>query len=433
MAVNPLDVELEILAAIMFEPAACTYAFEHLKKENFINKKHGELYESMLLLHEGGDTLDPITLTEKTKHGDLITDCMAVSYSANRIKSHTNILLDRWYMLKAREKLIEAVKKLDSPERSPEKLRQSCEELAFFLADRVQDKGLQHVREISKTAISGLESIKKGNFPGVMTGFKALDELGFYFRNKTCTVIAARPGMGKSAFALKIAQNCPGNVAVYSLEMANEEQYERLISMRTALSNNHLKQADTISEYTNEIMEASIEINKQKIWINDSPKVSTTTMRNQCKRLQAQEGLSMIIVDYLGLAGAGKKYDTRREEVGGIMKELKGIAHELDIPVIPLAQLNRNVEERGDKRPILSDLRESGDIEQDAHMIWFLYRGEVYGEDEDDPEKAEVIVRKNRAGPTGSVFLTYKKESTNFVDYIMPPPKVTDTKQDFGF
>lgn len=421
-----MDVEEKVLAAIMFDAKACTYAFECIKPEHFVNKKHGQLYQEMVNLYEKGESLDIVTLSEHSKLDELIMDIGSQSYTTNHIKSHTNILMDRWYMLKAREKLIQAVKTLDEPTRSPERLRQSCEEIAHFLADRAQDKGLRHLSEIAEDTLKGFEEIKEGKMPGVKTGFYDLDKAGFYLRKGSLTVIAARPGMGKSAFALKIARNSGVNVAIYSLEMANEEQYERFISMETGLSNSHLKKKEVLHDYSNEINAASEKINENKIWINDTPGVSVTTMANQCRRLQAQHGLGLLIVDYLGLTQPDKKYDSRREEVGGIVKAMKVIAMTLGIPVVPLAQLNRKLEERSDKRPILSDLRESGDIEQDVHMAWFLYREKMYDPNCEDPELAELIVRKNRSGPTGTVNLTYKDSLTDFIDYEKPLPKIQD-------
>ena len=411
-----MDVEIQILAAIMFDASQCTYAFEHLKPEFFINKQHGQLYKEMKELYDAGQSLDIVSLSEHSKLKDMILDVSEHSFTASNIKTHTNICLDRFYLLVSRKKLIEAIKGLESVDRSPGRLRKSLEDLAFFLADRVQDKGLKHISAVSKQTINELDDIQRGIFPGVQSGFTKLDSMGFYFRNGKMSVLAARPAMGKSALALKIAKNCPKNVAFYSLEMSDVEQYERLISMSTGLTNDDLKNKEILKSKAQTIINASIEINKKKIWINDSVGVTPSMMLNQCKRLQAQHGLGLLIVDYLGLMKADEKFNSRREEVGLFSKGILNIAKKLNIPAIALSQLNRGCEERNDKRPILADLRETGDIEQDAHMVWFLYRPEVY-DPQDHPGKAEIIVRKNRSGPTGSTPLTFIKRATDFIDY----------------
>ncbi len=413
---SEMNVEREILAAIMFAPDECLYAFELLRPEHFKNGSHADLYEKMLELRYNGHSLDIVTLNEKTNMSDLVLDLSSISYTAANIKSHVNICLDRWYMLQGHQKLTEALQRLQSPERSVASLRTACEDIAYFLSDRVQDKGLQHISEVSASTLRGLNKIGTGKFPGVKTGFKDLDDAGFYLRRKTMSVLAARPGMGKSALALKIAKNSLVNTAVYSLEMANEEQYERLISMETGLSNDDLKDSEILRKSESKILDASEKIDKSKIWINDSATVSCSTIMNQCKRLKAQHDLGLLIVDYLGLIKVEGKFGSRREQVGAISKGLKKVGHELDIPVLALGQLNRSCEDRSDKRPILADLRESGDIEQDAHLVMFIYRGEVY-DPQENPGVAEILIRKNRSGRIGTEKLSYEKAETNFKDY----------------
>jgi len=411
-----MDVEQQILGAILFDYGSCGYAFERLLPVHFINKQHSQFYEEIIELRNQGKDLDLVTIGNQTKFYDLALSCSTSVYTAANIRSHVDICLDRYYLAVTRQMLIEAVKSLEEIDRSPSKLRKRIEDMAFFLADRAQDRGLQHISEISQPTIHQLNEIQQGNFPGVKTGFSKLDDMGFYFRRKTITVLAARPGMGKSALALKIAKNCKENVAFYSMEMANEEQYERLISMKTALTNDDLRSKSTLESQGDRIVTAAAEINEHPIWMNDSTRVTIPMILNQCKRLKARKGLGLIIVDYMGLVKTGGKFGSRREEVGYISKGLKNVANELDVPVLALSQLNRSCEERHDKRPILADLRESGDIEQDAHMVWFLYRPEVY-DPKDNPGKAEIIIRKNRSGLTGSTPLTYHKGSTDFVDY----------------
>jgi replicative DNA helicase len=414
-----MDVEFQILAAIVFDSKNCEYAFECLEPKHFYNDDYKKIFENMVKLYKEGDSLDIVTLSNKTETNPAMLMELGSGYTAANIRTHVNICLDRYYMLTAREKLLQAIQELEKPSRSPHKLRQSCEDVALFLSDRVRDKGLQHISKVGGTTIKELDKIMIGKFPGVKTGFKDLDEAGLYFRKKTLNIVAARPGMGKSAFSLKIADKSLGNVAIYSLEMSNEEQFERLISMKTGLTNTHLKDPEMLKQSTQKIIQAAGDISKKNIWINDSTRITIPMILNQCKRLQAQHGLDLLIVDYLGLVQTQEKFGSRREEVGSITKGLKNIANELDISVVGLAQLNRVLEGRSDKRPLLSDLRESGDIEQDAHMVLFLHREDYY-DDEAEQGKAEVLCRKNRSGPTGVEYLTYKGSSTEFTDYKAP-------------
>lgn len=423
---SEMDVELEVLAAIMFDAEKCTYAFETIIPEHFVRKEHREIYQTMCDLYESGESVDLITLSSKSKHEDILMDIATISHTAAHIKSHTNILVDRWYLLEARKKLKEAQESLKEKDRSPATLRERCEEIAYFLSDRTVEKGLQHISDVGTSAMKNIEEIQQGKIFGVKTGFKDLDDMGFYLRYGSLTVVAARPAMGKSALALAIAKNANVNTAIFSLEMDNEEQYERFISMKTGLTNYHLKKPDVLTDYASDIIDAAGEINKQKIWLNDSPNITTSMIASQCRRLKAQHGLELVIIDYLGLAKTEQKFSKRHEEVGYISKSLKRMAKNLGVAVLPLAQLNRKLEDRTDKRPILSDLRESGDLEQDAHVVAVLYREEVYNEECDEPEKAEFIIRKNRSGPVGTVYLTFKKQQTKFVTYEKPTSHYID-------
>jgi len=423
---KPMDVQKPVLEAILFSDKDCQVAFELLQPEHFTNKKYGAIFKVMKEMNQNGEPIDAITLYEKIGEEDLIIE-LNTGFSTANIKSHTNVLLDRWYLLKAHEKLMDAISWVEAPGRSVDGLRRKCEEISLLLADRVKDKGLVHISKIAQTAMEDLSKVEQGDFPGFQTGFRDLDDHGFFFRKKNLIVLAARPGMGKSALALKIALKAKVKTAVFSLEMSNEEQYERLISIYTGLTNNDLKDKSRLKEEQSKILKESVEINKNNIWINDSTRLTMATLASQCKRLQAQEGLDFVIVDYLGLVKTDTEFKQRNLAVSSISKGLKNLAYDLDVPVLALNQLNRDCESRNDKRPLLSDLRESGDIEQDAHMVIFLYREHIYDK-EADKREAEVIFRKNRSGPTGTEKLTFLGESTDFVDYRKPMGLVSPSK-----
>ena len=264
----------------------------------------------------------------------------------------------------------------------------------------------------------------KGNITGLTTGFKQIDEMTAGLQPGNLVIIAGRPGMGKTAFALNIAErsaiNAGASVLIFSIEMPAEEIGQRLISMHGRIESEKLKKGNLdVSDWEN-INYALNALNGTKIVIDSTQSITVTEMRNKCRRLKLEQGLDLVVVDYLQLMKGDDRSENRQQEISDISRSLKALARELQAPVIALSQLSRACETRTDHRPMLSDLRESGAIEQDADVVMFLYRDDYYNKDTDHPNEAEVIIAKQRNGPIGTVNLLWRPEYTKFVNMARP-------------
>ncbi len=414
-----MDVEKEVLKAIIFDAEQCSAAFETLIPDHFVEPVSRTIFKAALELHNAGSGVDLVTLSEKCKNEENVLMSLASgAVSAANLKSHCEIVINNYYKEKSKEmaaKIFQNYKDL-----SPGDIREGLEEISFFLSDRTQDKGLVGMNQITSQTLTQIDEIRNGGTYGISTGFREMDAQGLYLPPKTITVLAARPGMGKSALALDIAQQSGVVTALFNLEMTNEQQCKRMISMETSLSRNELHSKKELEKFNHSIIKAAQNISQKKLYMNDNPSITVGAMMNQCKRLKASKDLELVVVDYVGLMSGTGKFENRVREMGWISKAMKRMAKELDVSILELSQLNRKCEERGDKRPILADLRESGDLEQDAELVLMIYRDEVYNPGKSVEGKTEVLVRKNREGPTGYVDLMFDKASTHFKDYEVP-------------
>lgn len=412
-----MEAERAVLATIMLDSTECDYAFERLKPEYFKKGNYSGVFEEMVKLRTRGIQIDIVTMSENTTHQELLMDLASESFTTSMIRTHVDMVLDNYYKREAYRKLAYTAEGLTNNNFTIPELRKKVESIAAMLSERTVEKGLRSLVEIRKDTENNFEIIRNGGSPGVKSGFEELDKNGFYFRPKTLNILAARPMMGKSALALDIAKKSGVNTAFFSIEMGAEEQYERLLSPLAKLTNDEFRMCDVMQAKENSIKECMSEVDKQKIWISDDRRVTIPYIVSQCKRLSAENPLGLLIVDYMGLITPIGKNKSRREEVTEISHMLKQASSDLNLPILALSQLNRECETRSDKRPILADLRESGDIEQDAHMVWFLYRDEVYNKSA-EKGKAEILVRKNRAGKIGRVYLTFEGKFTTFKNYV---------------
>lgn len=422
---NQNDVlEQAIISDVLYDETKCDYTLKNIKPEHFENPNLKRLW--IVITDLLGKGVSPTTsqLIEATRDdrglSALIMDLMSGSYTAANSKQNSDLLLDRYHLRVAHKSFLKLNDKITQGIVTVKEIRDNLDALSLFLTDRTSDKGLKHISKVAPTVISQFKDVVQGKFPGVKTGFKEIDDKKIYFRNGTLNIIGGRPKMGKSALCTSLVKRIGAKAAFFSIEMGEDEQYERLLSTETGMSGDDFRTGQLLNLNVKNIESGVEKVNKLPLWINDDRNITTATIRSQCKRLQDKEGLDIIFVDYLGLVSTAKKYNSRREEVSAISHELKEIAKELNVPVVALAQLNRDCEARPDKRPMDSDLKESGDIEQDAHMIWFVYRGEIYYDDEIEGEKdkAEIIISKNRGGKTGIINLTFKGSTTEFIDYI---------------
>ncbi len=304
----------------------------------------------------------------------------------------------------------------------PESVLDHAEQAIFKIAQSRQNRDFEHLKDVLYTNLNRIDEVAglEGGLTGLATGFADLDRKTSGLQKSELIILAARPSMGKTAFALNIAQNAAlktgAKVLVFSLEMPKEQLGQRLLSMEARVDMQKLKTGSLDRTDWDQIYEAIDKLSGVDIYIDDTPGVSVMEIKNKCRRLKAEKGLDLVIIDYLQLMSYEGRVESRQQEVTALSRYLKQLAREMECPVIVLSQLSRAPEQRSDHRPILSDLRESGSIEQDADIVMFLYRDEYYNPDTDKPNICEVNIAKHRSGPTGDINLTWLGKYTRFVD-----------------
>ncbi len=435
----PQNIEAEqwVLGALILDSDALPQAMEMLEsEEDFYKDSHRRIYKAMLELFNKGEPIDIITLSEYLKRSnelDLVGGITYLSFLANNILTSANI---RYHSRIVREKAIlrrllssatQIITKVYDDELEADEMVDYAEKIIFDIAEkRVKTSSFSSIKEVIKDTFATIERIyqKKEALSGIPSGFKDLDALTSGFQRGDLIVIGGRPGMGKTAFALNIAQyvaiNVKEPVAFFSLEMSKEQIALRMLCSESMVNSSKIRRNDLSTEEWQRLIRAAGKLADAPIFIDDSSGISVLDIRAKARRLKLeQKNLGLIILDYLQLMRGRGNFERREQEISDISRSLKALAKELKVPVIALSQLNRGVEQRPNKRPVLADLRESGAIEQDADLIIFLYREEVYKKN--DPSirnKAEILVEKQRNGPIGIIPLTYLADCTRFVDYI---------------
>ena len=307
---------------------------------------------------------------------------------------------------------------LENTEKKVFNLVQSRNSREFEPISEVVMKALRRIEEASKT---------QGNVTGIPTGFIDLDNMLSGLQRSDLVIVAARPSMGKTAFVLSIADYVAFrkemSVAIFSLEMAKEQLVNRLFSMEAKIDAQNIRSGNLSEKEWEDLMEASETISASKIIIDDTPGISMTELRSRCRKYKLEEDIQMVLIDYIQLMSSGGRVESRQQEISEISRGLKALARELNVPVLVLSQLNRAVDTRSGNRPVLSDIRESGSIEQDADVIMFLYRDDYYNPDTEKKNVAEVIVAKQRNGPVGTIELTWQPKYTRFVNTAKSSPK----------
>jgi replicative DNA helicase len=427
---HDLDAERAVIGAMLVSEAAVSVVGEMVVAEDFYSETHRVLYGCMMRLYSRGEPIDQLTLTNELRNVGEFDRIGGKQYVFRLVESvPTAANAARYAEIVRGKALLRAV--IDAGDRiqqqafaEPEDVNtalDAAEQLIYGVSNRQMK---QHLAPVSDLAPSALEMIQRlyeqeGEVTGVETGFEDLDRLTTGFHKSDLVVLAARPAMGKTAMALNAIWHASGEkglpVAIFSLEMSKEQLVQRLISQTTRIRTQDLRSGNVKAE------DGVAEVAKAPIWIDDSAGITLMEMRAKVRRLasrlHAQGGvpLSLVVVDYLQLmVGQGNRSENRQQEISEISRGLKVLARDLDVPVLAIAQLSRAVESRHDKRPMLSDLRDSGAIEQDADMVMFLYRDEYYNPDSDDKGIAEVIVGKHRNGPTGKVQLAWLEQYTKF-------------------
>ncbi len=428
---NNLEAEQSVIGSMIMDREAIIMASEVLIREDFYHQQYGVLFEAMVELFNEEQPVDVVTLQNRLREkdvpaelssmefvGELVT---AVPTSAN-IKYYANIVKEK-AMLRRLIKVNEEIANLCYLDRdSVEDIMAETEKQIFNLLQNRSGEDFVPIKQIVINALERIEqaSKKKGNVTGIATGFVDLDYRTSGLQPSDLVLVAARPSMGKTAFVLNIAQYVAFHnnlaTAIFSLEMSKEQLVNRLFSLEARVDAQLLRSGNLADSDWEKLIEGAGTIGKSKLIIDDTPGISISELRSKCRKYKLEHDLKLIIIDYLQLMSGSGKSDSRQQEISDISRSLKGLARELNVPVVALSQLSRQVEQRPDHRPMLSDLRESGAIEQDADVVMFIYRDDYYNKDTPDKNIAEIIIAKQRNGPIGTVNLVWLPQYTKFAN-----------------
>lgn len=433
MRIPPHNIEAEqsVIGAIIMDHEALTVATETVQPKDFYRPDHQEIYGAIMELYTSNSPVDLITIQNKLSEKGVLEQVGGISYLAElativptsaHIKEYARIVQEKSML----RKLIKASQEISAKgyegEETIHDIMGFAEKQIFDITQNVQTEDFSHINEIVVTAIDKIEQahITKGGITGVQTGFIDLDYKTAGMQPSDLILVAARPSMGKTAFSLNIIQTAAvkhkKKVAVFSLEMAKDQLVNRMLCAEALVDAQKVRTGNLDPEDWDRIAMAIPNLSAADVYIDDTPGISVMEMRAKCRRLKMERGLDLIMIDYLQLMSGNSKSDSRQQEISEISRSLKALAREMQAPVIALSQLSRACEARADHRPMLSDLRESGAIEQDADVVMFLYRDEYYHPDSDKKNIGEVIIAKQRNGPTGTVELVWLGQYTKFVN-----------------
>ena len=432
-----MEAEQAILGGILINNDAMNQIMDRLTPDSFYREAHGNLFEGMIDLYNRNEPIDLITLSQHLTEKNLLEQTGGVDYLASLVEAvstsagirhHAEIVHD----LGVRRKLLTQCSAISESclenWHTTEEVLDLAEQSIFNIAEEKIGEGFSSMEEVVKGSFKKLESVAEheGFVTGVPTGFNELDRLTAGFQPSDLIIIAGRPSMGKTAFALNIAYNASERtkkgVAVFSLEMSKQQLGMRLLGFEAQINATKLRTGTLRDQDWARLTDAANNLAGLPLFIDDDSDSSVLDMKAKCRRLLKRTDLSMIVVDYMQLIQSKKSVESRQIEMSDISRSLKALAKDLDVPVVALSQLNRKVEDRPNKRPQTSDLRESGAIEQDADVIAFIYRDEEYNPTTDENRNiAEIIIAKQRNGPTGYFKLTFQKEFTRFRDYADEP------------
>lgn len=431
--IPPQNIEAEqaVLGAIFLQPSSLTLASEILIPDDFYRATHQRIYNAMLVLSDKGEPVDLVTVTSELADANLLEEVGGITYLsdlANSVPTAANI---EYYGKIVEEKsilrrLIRTATSIAQDgynrEDEVEVLLNEAEKTIMEVAQRKNAGAFQNIKDVLVQTYDNIELLhdRKGDVTGIPTGFAELDKMTAGFQRNDLIIVAARPSVGKTAFALNIAQNVATktdeNVAIFSLEMGADQLVMRMLCAEGNIDAQRLRTGALTPEDWGKLTMAMGSLSNSGIYIDDTPGIRVSEIRAKCRRLKQETGLGMILIDYLQLIQGSGRSDNRQQEVSEISRTLKELARELKVPVIALSQLSRGVEQRQDKRPMMSDIRESGSIEQDADIVAFLYRDDYYDKESENKNIIEIIIAKQRNGPVGTVALAFVKEYNKFVN-----------------
>ena len=429
----PHNVEAEraVIGAMMLNADAIMVCSELLTSDEFYQQQYGIIFDALVEMYKDGVGADLVTLQNKLREKEVTPELYSVEYLGELLASVPTSANVKFYAEIVHEKAVlrrlirvsEQVTKDCYMDSQP--LEDILEDTEKSVFDVIQQRGGSEFEPIRDVVLRTLDSIEKaakqkGNITGLVTGFRDLDAKTAGLQKSDLILIAARPAMGKTAFVLNIAEyvalHSNSTIALFSLEMSKEQLVKRMLAMNSMVDSQKIRTGDLEDDDWDKLVGSVRKIGNSNLVIDDTSGITASELRSKCRKLKIEQGLDLVIIDYLQLmTGAGKrKSDSRQQEISDISRSLKVMARELNVPVIALSQLSRAVESRPDKRPMLSDLRESGAIEQDADIVMFIYRDEYYNPDSEKKGVAEVIVAKQRSGPTGPVELAWLSQYTKF-------------------
>jgi len=426
-----LEAEQSVIGSMIMDKSAISTAMEILRKDDFYHTQYGITFEAMAELFEAGNPVDLVTLQNKLKEKgvpesisslgfvrDLVT---AVPTSAN-IRYYANIVRDN----SIKRHLIEVMDDIENDcyagKESVDAIMDKTEKNIFKMISTGNATDFVPIRTVTMNVLEEIEkaSQQKGAVTGLPTGFIDLDFRTAGFQPSDLILIAARPSMGKTAFVLNIAQNICFrenlSAAVFSLEMSKEQLINRMFALEAKVDSQAMRTGNLADADWEKLVEAAGIIGNSRLIIDDTPGITLNELRSKCRKYKLEHGLDIIIIDYLQLMSGPGRGESRQQEVSDISRGLKALARELDVPVVALSQLSRAVEQRPDHRPMLSDLRESGAIEQDADLVMFIYRDDYYNHETDEKNVSEIIIAKQRRGPIGTIKLAWLPQYTKFAN-----------------
>ena len=426
-----MEAEQSVIGSMLLDRENIGKASELISGEDFYNKQYGVLFDTMCELNDGGKPVDLVTLQERLRTKDVPPEVSSLEFvkellsapliSAN-IKSYAEIVAEKAILRKLIRLNEDIANTCYAGKESLEYILEDTEKRVFQLVQKRSTDSYVPIRQVVMNAMDKIETAAKnhGNVTGIPTGFLDLDYRTAGMQPSDLVLIAARPSMGKTAFELNLARHAAFKkgltVAIFSLEMSKEQLVNRMLSMESSVDAQKLRTGQMSDQEWEKLIESAGVIGKSSLIIDDTPGIGIAELRSKCRKYKLEHNLSIIMIDYLQLMTGNGKTESRQQEISEISRSLKAVARELSVPVIAFSQLSRAGEQRPDHRPILSDLRESGAIEQDADVVMFIYRDDYYNHDSEKKGIAEIIIAKQRNGPIGTIELAWLPEYQRFMN-----------------
>ncbi|EET62770.1 replicative DNA helicase [Marvinbryantia formatexigens DSM 14469] len=425
------EAEQSVIGSMIMDTDAILTASEIITSDDFYQKQYGVLFDTMVELYNEGKPVDLVTLQDRLQQKDVppeisslefAKDLLDTFYTSTNVRHYANIVRDKATLrrlIRANEEIANACY---AGKESTEDILADTEKRIFDIVQQNTSGDFVPIKEVVLNALDKIElaSKTKGNVTGIPTGFIDLDYKTAGFQPSDLILVAARPSMGKTALVLNIAQHMAFRenvtVAVFSLEMSKEQLVNRLLSLESRVDSQSIRTGNLSDEDWAKLIEGAGVIGQSNLIIDDTPGISVMELRSKCRKYKMEHNLGIIIIDYLQLMTGNRRSESRQQEISDISRSLKAIARELNVPVVALSQLSRAVEQRPDHRPMLSDLRESGAIEQDADVVMFIYRDDYYNKDTAKPNVAEIIIAKQRNGAIGTIELAWLPQYTKFAN-----------------